>query len=311
MNFTLFSDLFQQIDSTTNTFVSTISSNVVTAAMPVITAGLTVTFIFYGLLVARGAVEDSIRDFVFKCFKIGMIVSIASAGGLYQTQIADAIQKTPDEFATMLLPASAGQVQGNAAADLVDKAAGAGFDKAGDAFNKAATWNIGGAVSFGAFGVLCTLATAFLTAIGGAFILLAKIALAILAGLGPLFILALLFKSTSRFFEAWCGQVLTYGLTVLLVSSVFGLMMQLYTGFMDKVQLDGSFSFAYSLGGCVILSIACILIVIQLPSIAAGLANGVGIGLWHELRVAKGVGGAGVGAVRGAISAPGRGHQRR
>lgn len=302
MNFTLFQQIFTRIDTATNTFVSTISGNVISAIMPVVTAGLTISFILYGLLVARGVVDQSLKDFFFKCFKIGIIVSIASAGGLYQSQIASAIQNTPNEFAVALLPASsnASQSQGNAAADLVDQAAGQGFTKAEDAFNKASVFHPGSAFAFVMFGVICVLATALLTAIGGAFILLAKVALALLAGLGPLFILGLLFKTTTRFFEAWCGQVLTYGLLVLLVSSVFGLMMNIFTGYMTNVQFDGTLNFAGTLGGCVILAVACILIVIQLPTIAGSLASGVGVGLWHELRIASGIGG-------GAASAAGAG----
>jgi type IV secretion system protein VirB6 len=307
--FDLFAQLFHSIDSATSSFVTTISSNVITTAMPVITAGLTLTFIFYGLLVARGVVDDSLKDFFFKCFKIGIIVSIASAGGLYQSQIASAIQKTPDEFATALLPASAqaSTAQGGEAASVVDNAAKTGFAKAEDAFDKASIFHPGSAFVFALFGLVCILATALLTAIGGAFILLAKVALALLAGLGPLFILALLFKSTARFFEAWCAQVLTYGLLVLMVSSVFGLMMQIFSGYMAGMAFDGVQNVAMELGGCVILSIACIIIVIQLPTIAGSLANGVGIGLWHEGRIALGIGSKSVkgaaGAVRGGVAA--------
>jgi type IV secretion system protein VirB6 len=78
---------------------------------------------------------------------------------------------------------------------------------------------------------------------------------------------------------------------------------------MSNVNFDGTLNFAGTLGGCVILSIACILIVIQLPSIAAGLANGVGVGLWHELRIAAGIGSKSVGAARataGGAAAGGR-----
>ncbi len=303
--FNVFQSLFSQIDQLTSTFVSSISGNVITSAMPVITAGLTVAFIFYGLLVARGAVEDSVRDFIFKCFKIGVIVSIASAGGLYQSNIADAIQKTPDEFATAILPSNTAtaNTQGQQAANMIDTAAQGGFTKAGDIFHMASWTNPGAAIGFAVMAGLCLVATIAVTAIGGAFILLAKIALAILAGLGPLFILALLFKSTSRFFEAWCGQVLSYGLLVVLISAVFGVMMQMFTGYMDSMKVDESQNIFWNVGGCGILAVACVLIVIQIPSIAAALANGVGVGLWHELRIASGM----PGKAAGVAKATGRG----
>ena len=79
MDFRLFTDLFQHTDTVTSTFATDVSGRVITAVMPVISAGLTLSFIFYGLLVARGAVEHSVKDFVWKCLKISIIVSIASA----------------------------------------------------------------------------------------------------------------------------------------------------------------------------------------------------------------------------------------
>jgi type IV secretion system protein VirB6 len=285
----LFADIFNRIDTITATFVTSISSNVITNAMPVITAGLTVTFIFYGLLVARGAVEDSVRDFVFKCFKIGVIVSIASAGGLYQSSIASAITTTPDEFATALLPSSsnASQAQGSTAANVIDNAAQKGFDKAEEAFEAVSALHPGQAFALVMIAILTIIATAILTAIGGAFILLAKIALAILAGLGPLFILALLFKSTQRFFEAWCGQVITYGLMIVLMSSVFGVVMDMFGSYVSGMAVDGLVQQAASVGGCIILAVACLVILMQIPSIAGALASGVGVGLWHELSTAS------------------------
>jgi type IV secretion system protein VirB6 len=304
MEFHLFQALFQRMDQATSIFATSISGQAITTATPIITAAMTIMFIFYGLFMAQGKVEDSIRDFVFKCFKIGLIVSIATAGGLYQSQIANAIQQTPNEVALALLPTQAGQTNGDAAANLVDQAATQGFQKASEAFQNSGVFTKQG-LAYAAFGVIAVLSTAVLTAVGGAFILLAKVALALLAGLGPFFIFALIFKATQRFFEVWCTQVLSYGLLVVMVSSVFGLMMQIFTTYMQGVTFDGGLNFGGTLGGCVILAVVSVLIVIQIPSIAAGLAGGVGIGLWNELRVAQGIASGASSAVRGTAQTAG------
>jgi type IV secretion system protein VirB6 len=306
MDFTLFTDLFQHIDTATSTFATDVSGRVITAAMPVISAGLTLSFIFYGFLVARGAVEHSVKDFIWKCLKISIIVSIASAGGIYQSQIASAIQTMPDQFATALLPASTTTTQGTQAATMIDQAAGQGFAKAGDAFNKAGIFSQAG-LSYTAFGVLCLLSTALLTAIGGAFILLAKIMLALLAALGPLFIFALLFKVTAGFFERWVGHVLGFSMLIVFVSAVFGLMIQMFTTYMQQVNFDNQLNFAGTIGGCVVLCVAFLFIIIKLPEYAAGMAGGLHAGLWQEARIAAGMGrqagGAGQAAVSGGVAA--------
>lgn len=48
MDFNLFTALFARIDAATGTFATDVSSRVITAALPVISAGLTVSFIFTG-----------------------------------------------------------------------------------------------------------------------------------------------------------------------------------------------------------------------------------------------------------------------
>ncbi len=304
MDFNLFTALFGRIDAATTTFATEVSQRAITAATPVVTVGLTLSFILYGFLVSRGVIDHSLKDFFFRCLKIGIIVSIATSGGLYQTQIADAIQRVPDDLAAALLPNSASQVQGSTAAGLVDKAAQAGFSKANQAFENSGIFTKQG-LAYVAFGALCVVATVVMTAIGGAFILLAKIALALLAALGPLFVFALLFKSLTRFFEAWCAQVVTYGLVMVMMSSVFGLMMQIFATYMSGITFDGNFNFAATVGGALILSVACGLILIQIPTIAGALAQGVGVGLWHELRIAAGIGAAAVSSALGSPNAGG------
>src|SRR5690606_19554305 len=107
----------------------------------------------------------------------------------------------------------------NTAGNMLDNAAAAGFDAASKAFEKQGWFSTEGWL-YGAFGIVINIVTGVLVATGGAFIILAKVALAVLAALGPFFILALLWQSTSRFFEMWCSQIINYGLLVVLSSVV-------------------------------------------------------------------------------------------
>lgn len=305
MAFELFTPLFTKIDQTTATYVTDISSKAIAAITPVASVGLTVAFIAYGWLIIRGAVDMPVAEFLNRCLRVGIITSIALAGGLYQSEIASAITTVPDELASALI---SNATDGSTAASLVDQAAGKGFDRASEAFEESGFFSSDGLL-YGLFGILILLATGILVAIGGAFILLAKIALALLAGLGPLFIIALLWQPTHRFFEQWTAQVLNYGLLIVLFAAVFGLMMNIFGNYMADLKFDGAQNVSYALGGAVILSVASIVLLLQLPSIASGLAGGVGLGYMWELRAMRsGASGAyrgGRGAVRGAMAAPG------
>ena len=293
MAFTLFTPLFNKIDTATATFVSDISSNVIAAITPVVTVGLTLAFITFALLIIRGAVDMPVMEFLGRSVRIGIITSVALAGGLYQTQIASAIQSSPDDLAQALISSP---TSGTTAASLIDGAAEKGFSKAQESFEKAGIFGENG-IAYAVYGFIIMLATGVLVAIGGAFVLLSKIALGLLAGLGPLFILALLWQPTARFFEMWAAQVLNYGLLIVLFSAVFGLMMSIFTGYMEDLKFDGAMNLGYAIGGAVILAVAMILILLQLPSIASGLAGGVGLSYIWELRAVRGMASAGAGLV--------------
>lgn len=303
MAFQLFTPFFNKVDTATASFVTTISGNAIAEMTPVVTVALTLTFVLYALAIINGKIEMPIMDFLSRSVRVAIISSIALAGGLYQTQIADAIQKTPDEFASSLLGSPGA---GPTAGSIVDDAAGKGFDRASEAFEKAGFFEDNGIV-YALFGTVILLSTAVLTAIGGAFILLAKLLLALLAGLGPIFILALLWPATARFFEMWAGQVLNYGLLVVLFAAVFGLMMSIFGQYMGDMKFDGTQNVSYALGGSVILAVVMVVVLLYLPNLASGLAGGVAANVGHEIRALKGMASgaakAGMAAGRGASAA--------
>lgn len=284
MAFALFAPLFDKVDTATQVFVSSISAKSIAIVTPFVTLGLTLGFITYAILIIRGAVDMPVLDFLGRALRIAIVVGIALAGGLYQSQIASAIIDLPNALSTALI---SDPVQGASAANIIDVAAGKGFDAAAKAFDEAGFFSSDGLL-YGMFGILILLATALVVSIGGAFILLAKLALSLMAGLGPFFIVALLWQSTSRFFEMWVGQVLNYVLLIVLFSAVFGLMMNIYGGYVSGITFSKGVNVAYSLGGAVILTIAMVLILMQLPSIAGALAGGVGISYMWEMRALRG-----------------------
>jgi type IV secretion system protein VirB6 len=289
MKFTVFSQLFETIDEATKTFVHDIATRCVAEITPVVTVALILSFIAYGLLIMRGAIGMPVSEFLWKAFRIAIIVNIALAGGLYQSKIADIICALPDDLATALIVKPS---QGETAVSLMDEAAGVGFDCAGMAFNKAGIFSFEG-LTYCVIGVLVSLMTAVLVAVGGAFLLMAKISLSILAGLGPLFIVALVFPATERFFNLWLGQVVNYVLLVVLYAAVFGLMMEIYKTYMTSFAFDGFVNISHALGGVCILSFSMLVILRQLPSIAASLAGGAALSFERGRRLDSAMGGGG------------------
>lgn len=303
MAFQLFTPLFTKFDSATNAYVTTISTKMIAAITPVLTVGLTVGFVIYALAIIRGTIDTPVNDFLWRSFRIGVIVSIATAGGLYQSSIADAIITTPDALAAALVAEDGQKVTDASAGALLDRTAGYAFDVAAAQWEKAGVFTKQG-IMYTLYSIIILISAAVLVAIGGAFLIMAKVALAILAGLGPLFIFMLLWQATSRFFEVWVSQVVNYGLLIVLVSTLFIFLMEIYGNYMSDIKPDSSnFNAIYTLAGAVIITIVSGVILLQLPSIAGALSGGVGLGYMWEARLLKGGASGSVSAAKGAVAA--------
>lgn len=298
MAFSLFHDLFGKIDDVTQTYVADIASSATSAIAPVVTVGLTLTFIAFGILIIRGGVQMPLSEFLGKSLRVGLICGVALAGGLYQGQIADVIRTTPDALASSLVSDPSGAPQ--EAATMIDTAAEEGFNKANEAFEQMSWMDPGQGLVFLVFGFVVAGATVVFVAIGGAFLLLSKLALAVLAGVGPIFIVAMLWQPTSRFFEVWVGQVVNFILLAVLLAASFGLMLSIYTGFLEGVSWEADTNNLYNVGGVLILTVAMGIVLLQLPGVASALGGGASVGYLYELKAlaggAKSMGAAAAGA---------------
>jgi type IV secretion system protein VirB6 len=283
-SFRLFTPLFAEFDKVTGTFASSVSGRVIVGITPVVSAGLALWFVTWGLLIIQGRVEQPLRQFVGRVVRTAMIVSIALGTGFYQSEIAELIRRTPDELAGIVLGNGRevsvtdsggiviGDSQGGQGA-IIDRAAGQGFGLAGDAFEKSSVFSEQG-IAFATFGVLLLLATVGMVAVGGAFIVCAKVILGLLAALGPIFIVALLFDSTKKFFERWVAMVATYSMLVVLVACVFTFLLGIYGNYLSSFHFDGEFSVVYGIGGALILTIVSLFVLYEVSHLAHGLGGG-------------------------------------
>lgn len=280
----LFAPLFSTFDDATRNYVTDISTKMIATITPVITVGLTVGFLVYSLAVIRGTVQMPISDLLWRCFRIGVIVSIATAGGLYQSTLADMIISTPDALAKALVGSTEGATS---IGETLDKSMQHAVAVAAQQWEKASVFSKQG-VMYVMYSTLIMVSSAVMISVGGAFMILAKIALALLAGMGPLFIFMLLWEPTKSYFEKWVGQVVNYSLIVVLFSIMFTFLMGIYGNYMGNIRSDSStINAIYGLMGALAISGISILILLQLPSIAGALSGGVSLDYMREASAAK------------------------
>ena len=85
MTFELFTPLFALIDELSLRFVTQICSRMVTGLTPVISVGMTFSFILYSMLIIQGLVVMPVQQFLIRSLRIALIMSIAGTGGFYQS----------------------------------------------------------------------------------------------------------------------------------------------------------------------------------------------------------------------------------
>lgn len=292
MTFSVFQDLFAEVDDATSVFVSDVIGRLIAELTPVLTVGLTLAFIGYGLLIVRGAIDMPVMNFVGRSVRIGIITAVALAGGIYQAQIADAIRTVPDAFTQAILSDPSA-----VAASVIDAAGQKGLDRATEAFEKSSVFSANG-MAYLVLAVVYGFSAAIMLIFGGGLILMAKFLLALLAAFGPMAILALLFEPTRQLFDRWMGQVVGAGLTIVFVGAIFGLLLSIYGRLMDGLDW-GTTNIGWHMGGTIIITGVAAMVLLQVSSIAASLGNGLSLGILHEVRAVRG---GAVAAARGARS---------
>jgi type IV secretion system protein VirB6 len=124
--------------------------------------------------------------------------------------------------------------------------------------------------------ILLSIPTSGFMVIAMGYIMLSKLALLILVAVGPLFIGALLFPPTRDLFKNWTGQCLNYAFLVMLFS--FAAQIQIA---MMKGLIPGDFALA-DIFSCILASCLMVFVSLNLPSLAAALAGGIGISTMHR-----------------------------
>lgn len=267
-----YQQVFTYVDNACNGYIGSSVAAVSNAIAPAAFLLLGVYVALWGLASLRGLIQEHVMETITRAIKIGAILGIAIGLGSYNVYITDTFFNAPTQLANSLTNATSNSSAITALDDILNK----GF-LIGKAF-----WDKGGLIA-GDFGmyivaVLVWAVTIIVTAYGCFLIVLAKIALSILIGLGPLFILSLLFQATGNFFNSWIQQLSNYALLIVLVIAANVFVIDLFqqasspglTAIASSAQIDKIFPF-------LITGALSLLVLAQLPQIAAGLAGGISL----------------------------------
>ncbi|WP_246029076.1 type IV secretion system protein [Parashewanella tropica] len=189
----------------------------------------------------------------------------------YNQTVVTFLSETPQLLASIVTGSSSQN-----AAGLLDKLFSQIFALADTSWRQGGVMN--GNVGMYFLAIAVVMIGSCLTLLVAFFILLSKVMVSILLAIGPAFFVLLLFPATQRFFESWLGMVLNFGFILLLGVTSGQLMTSVAADYLAQITQNHSTVSTLSDSSmlCIVLGL-CILVMKQIPAMAAALGGGVAI----------------------------------
>ena len=255
---------------------------VVTALMaaiaPVALTAMTLWVALYGWAVLRNEVAETVPTFVWKVFKIGLVLAFALQSAVYMSNVADTADGLAIGVATTFLPAGTDPTTVTSPYALLD------------AFNDQASQLVLDLMADAGITRLDLLMAATVCSIGNVVFLcialfvvtLSKMVMAFVLAVGPIFVLALAWRPTARFFDSWLSMLLNAVVLTWFAFFALGLSVYLGQAMVQAAHDHGGFGgptfnvLGESLRYCVVMVLMAI-ICFQAPSLASALTGGASV----------------------------------
>ena len=274
----MFAWVGNQFDIILSTYVLGVVSTLMTALAPVALSAMTIWVALYGWAVLRNEVSETLPTFMWKVFKIGLVLAFALQAGFYVSNVADTANALATGVATTFLPAAVNPATIATPYALLDQFNDQASALVLDLLKEAGITRLD--LLFAA--VVCSIGNVVFLCIALFTVSLAKLFLAFVIAVGPIFVLCLAWRPTARFFDSWLSMVLNA--VVLTWFAFFALGLSIYMGqaMVQVIQSQGGFLgptfnvVGESLKYCVVMILMAI-ICFQAPSLASALTGGAAV----------------------------------
>ena len=274
----MFAWVGSNFDTILSTYVLGVVSSLMSAITPIALSAMTVWVALYGWAVLRNEVSETVPTFVWKVFKIGLVLAFALQSGFYISNVSDTANALAMGVASTFLPSGVDPSTISSPYALLDKFNDDASAQVADIMKEASVLRLDLLLAGGIFSI----GTVFFLCIALFVVTLAKLFLTFVIAIGPLFILCLAWRPTARFFDSWLSMVLNA--VVLTWFAFFALGISAFMGdaIVQTVQVNGGFQgstfnvVGESLKYCVVMVLMAI-ICFQAPSLASALTGGAAI----------------------------------
>ena len=260
------------------TYVLGVVSSLMTAIAPIALTAMTLWVALYGWAVLSNEVSETVPTFLWKVFKIGLVLAFALQSAFYIANVSDTANALATGVATTFLPAATDPTTVSSPYALLD----AFNDKASqlvlDLMKDAGITRLDLLLA----AVICSIGNVIFLCIALFVVTLSKVFLTFVIAVGPIFVLCLAWRPTARFFDSWLSMVLNA--VVLTWFAFFALGLSVYMGqaMVQAAQDNGGFDgpnfnvMGESLRYCVVMILMAI-ICFQAPSLASALTGGAAV----------------------------------
>ena len=309
----MFTWVGSKFDAILSNYVLGVVSSLMTALAPIALIAMTIWVTLYGWAVLRNEVSETLPTFMWKVFKIGLILAFALQSGFYISNVSDTANSLAMGVATTFLPAGVDPGTVTSPYALLDKFNDDASAQASDIMKEATMFRLDLVLA----GIVFSIGSVIFLCIALFVVTLSKVFLTFVIAIGPLFILCLAWRPTARFFDSWLSMLLNS--VVLTWFAFFALGLSTYMGAaMFKAIIDGggfmgsTFNVLGEATRYCVLMILMAIICFQAPSLASALTGGAaiqqGVQMLQSAMIAGGIRSApasqaGAAAAGGAIQA--------
>lgn len=271
----MFAWMGARFDAILSTYALGVVSALMSALSPVVLTAMTLWVALYGWAVLRNEVPETVPTFLWKVFKIGLVLTFALQSGFYISNVAETANALAMGVATTFLPTAADPATISSPYALLDRFNDDASAQVADIMKDASMFRLDLVLAAAIFSI----GSVIFLCIALFVVTLSKLLLTFLIAIGPLFIFGLAWRPTVRFFDSWLSMLLNA--VVLTWFAFFALGLSAYMGqqMFSAIQSGGGFLGAtFNVLGeairyCVLMVLMGILC-FQAPSLASALTGG-------------------------------------
>lgn len=269
----IFDSTLQVVDQSIGDFVHKAYTSLVQGNETTITMAFTFYIVLLGYRVithsASGDLASLTRHGVVMLSVYGLIMSWS----LYNMFIYNIFTGEPT-YINGVLVSAAGAPTAQTPAQALDAIYNAGVKAASQLFGMADLSN----VQYAIYALIVWLVTFLSCVYALGLLIYAKLALAVGLALGPLFLIFILWEGTKGLFESWIKKLVNFALVPIITTCILMLMLSIENSTLGTLKPDSSGLLTFeTMGPYICISIANLLLLVQVLPIAASLSGGISL----------------------------------